>query len=359
MSVRKLPSGRWFAELKAGRTYVAGKAFDTKREAQAWFNRERAALAGGVDPRAGRATVRTLLPVWLEERRHSVSAKTYVADAALVRLVPTALSALRIGAVTDREVSRALVSLIRRGLAESSVSRFRDSLSAFFVWAVRERMITANPVAVTRVPKSLGPRTEMHPLSEDELELVYDQAVERDQRLADVLLIDAWTGLRWSELRAIRVRDFVEVPMPVLIVQRAAPEGVRVKATKSGKSRRVPVANRILPLIQSLTLGRPADDLLCVTSSGHQLHASAFKRTLDWVRVGRGRRIHDLRNTAACLWLARGVDPVTVHAWMGHASIATTNLYLHHLGTSADRAGLARLNDRGRTGGERRADQVE
>ena len=47
---------------------------------------------------------------------------------------------------------------------------------------------------------------------------------------------------------------------------------------------------------------------------------------------------------------SRGVDPVTVQAWMGHASIATTNLYLHHLGTSADRAGLARLNDWGRTG---------
>jgi integrase len=45
--------------------------------------------------------------------------------------------------------------------------------------------------------------------------------------------------------------------------------------------------------------------------------------------------------------LARGVDPVTVQAWMGHASISTTNLYLHHLGTSADRSGLARLNERG------------
>jgi hypothetical protein len=31
--------------------------------------------------------------------------------------------------------------------------------------------------------------------------------------------------------------------------------------------------------------------------------------------------------------LARGVDPGTVQAWMGDASIATTNLYLHHLGT--------------------------
>ena len=38
--------------------------------------------------------------------------------------------------------------------------------------------------------------------------------------------------------------------------------------------------------------------------------------------VAPGRRIHDLRHTAACLWLARGVDPVAVQAWLGHASIA-------------------------------------
>jgi Phage integrase family len=73
-------------------------------------------------------------------------------------------------------------------------------------------------------------------------------------------------------------------------------------------------------------------------------------RTLAWASIAQGRRIHDLRHTAACLWLARGVDPVTVQAWMRHAPIATTNLYLHHLGTTADRAGLDRLNHRGHTG---------
>jgi integrase len=87
-----------------------------------------------------------------------------------------------------------------------------------------------------------------------------------------------------------------------------------------------------------------------VTESGHQLHATAFKRTLAWATVAEGRRIHDLRHTAACLWLARGVDVVTVQAWMGHASVATTNLYLHYLGTSADKAGLDRLNRPGHTG---------
>ena len=68
----------------------------------------------------------------------------------------------------------------------------------------------------------------MYPFSEEELEELYGRAVQRDQRLADILLVDAWTGLRWSELRAVRVRDLVEVPLPVLVVQRAEPEGVQV-----------------------------------------------------------------------------------------------------------------------------------
>ena len=98
----------------------------------------------------------------------------------------------------------------------------------------------------------------MYPFSEEELEELYGRAVQRDQRLADILLVDAWTGLRWSELRAVRVRDLVEVPLPVLVVQRAEPEGVQVKGTKSGRSRRVPVADRVLPLVRSLAAGREA-----------------------------------------------------------------------------------------------------
>lgn len=356
MTVRKQPSGKWFAVLKSGRAYVAGRSFDTRREAQAWLSREKAELAGGIDPRAGRETVRRLLPVWLEERRHAVSAKTYTADAALSRLVPTALAVMQVGAVSDREVSRALVALVRSGLAESAVKRFRDSLSAFFAWTVRERMIAANPVTPTRVPKASAPRVEMYPFNEADLERLHQRAGARNHRLAGLVLIDGWTGLRWSELRAIRVRNFIEVPLPMLVVDRAEPEGVQVKTTKSDRSRRVPIADRVLPLIRACAEGRGPDERLFVTDTDHQLHATAFKRTLAWAATAEGRRIHDLRHTAACLWLARGVDVVTVQAWMGHASVATTNLYLHHLGTSADKAGLDRLNRPGHTGGTNEGD---
>ncbi|MEU6135501.1 hypothetical protein [Nocardioides sp. NPDC047086] len=51
--------------------------------------------------------------------------------------------------------------------------------------------------------------------------------------------------------------------------------------------------------------------------------------------------------------MARGVDVGTVKEWMGHESIATTNLYLHFLGTGADAAGLDRLNDSGHRGAQK------
>ena len=101
--------------------------------------------------------------------------------------------------------------------------------------------------------------------------------------------------------------------------------------------------------MRTLAAAKRPDELLFVTASGHRLHQSAFKQTIEWSVVAEGRRIHDLRHTAARLRLANGVDHGTVQAWMGHASIAliaTTNLHLHHLGTSADRAGLDRLNRR-------------
>ena len=111
-----------------------------------------------------------------------------------------------------------------------------------------------------------------------------------------------------------------------------------MKSTKGRRSRRVPLANRVLPLVLAMAEGKEPDDLLFTTQGGAQLHRTSVLRAVDWRTTGQGRRIHDLRHTAACLWLARSVDPGTVQAWMGHESITTTNLYLHFLGRSAHRA---------------------
>ena len=307
MSVRKLENGRFRAKVKSGRVDVASKVFDTKREAVAWAGRERAALAGGVDPRAGRERVRAVLTRWLAVRRTTVAVKTYRTDRDLQRLTPTSLQNLHLAAVSQREVARSFEVLLASGLAESSVVRYRASLSAFFAWCVRERLILTNPVSGVRVPRQSAETVEMMPFTEEQLEAAHAVWAELDVRLADVLLVLGWTGLRWAEARAVTVGDVMEVPTPGLLVRRSAPEGVGVKSTKGRRSRRVPLANRVLPIVHELSEGKQAGDLLLTTSRGARLHRTSVLRAVHWSTTGQGRRLHDLRHTAACLWLVRRV----------------------------------------------------
>ncbi|MBO0812109.1 MAG: tyrosine-type recombinase/integrase [Microlunatus sp.] len=353
MMPRKTPNGRWRAQLKSGRVQVASKTFDTRREAVNWLSRERAALAGGVDPRAGRERVRQAMSRWLESRQVTVSQNTHRMDRDLVRVLPKSLATRELGSVSDREIARCFETWLSGGLSEKSTQRYRASLSVFFGWCVRERLILTNPVLGVRVPKQSTEPVEMQPFTEDELEAAYARWHAKNARLADILLVLGWTGLRWSEVRAVTVRDVMRVPTPGLMIRRAHPEGVGVKSTKGRRSRRVPLADRVLPIVLDLAESQKPNDLLFTTDRGAQLHRTPVLRSVKWASTADGRRIHDLRHTAACLWLARGVDPGTVQAWMGHESIATTNLYLHFLGTSADSAGLQKLNFRPGVRGER------
>lgn len=184
----------------------------------------------------------------------------------------------------------------------------------------------------------------MNPYTEDDLTEVVARWREREPSYADALLLAGWSGVRWGELRALRVSDVQEVPSRALLVRRSQTEGGQVKTPKSGASRRVPLPDVVWPAVARFRNGKAPADLLVTGPEGGQLWRGRVTRTLDWKNTARGRRIHDLRHTAACLWLARGVDVGIVKAWMGHASIATTNIYLHHLGTVPDSAALSLLN---------------
>ena len=79
-----------------------------------------------------------------------------------------------------------------------------------------------------------------------------------------------------------------------------------MKSTKGRRSRLVPLADRVLDIVADLSVGKGSTDLLCTTDQATALHRTAVVRTLAWEKTaGGGRRIHDLRHTAACLWLSR------------------------------------------------------
>jgi len=113
-------------------------------------------------------------------------------------------------------------------------------------------------------------------------EAAYGDWRRENARIADILLVLSWTGLRWSEVREVRVDDLMRVPTPGLMIRRAAPEGVGTKSTKGRRSRRVPLANRVLPLVLAMAEGKEPGDLLFTTAGGSQLHRTATARAVNW-----------------------------------------------------------------------------
>ena len=348
--VRKTSAGRFRGVAKSGRVILGSKTFDRRRDALAWAQQLETAAAGGTDVRAGRVTVGALLPAWVVHRRETVAVKTAQTDAELPGHLSAAFKARAVGAVTPTEVSAWLTRMLK-AYSYGAVSRRRDSLSAFFEWCVGDRRIERNPVHAAPMPKRQAERVEMNPFTEAELTEVVEQIrATSSEHFADVVLLLGWTGLRWGEARSLRVGDVRRVPVPALRVRRSQSEGKHVKTTKGRAARTVPLADVVVPVVERLASGKKADDLLITGPRGGQLWNARFRRLTSWSVLGRGRRLHDLRHTAACMWLSRGVDLGTVSAWLGHSTVTITNEYLHYLGTAADRAALSLLNDGGAPG---------
>ena len=351
---------KWEGRLKIGGRVVATRRFETKRAALEWERRQRGALdEHGYDPSRGKVVVERLVLDWLEQRAGRVSPTTLNTDRYLLptpgqrsgrsgteAILPTWFRKLHVGRITAAAIGTWQDGLLARGLAPTSVKRHRESLTSFFAWCVGEGYIAANPVKAAPPPRDRRVREDMRPLPAHEFEAVIADVAQASEGYADLVHVLARTGIRWGEARAMLVRDFTEVPMPALHVVRNQPEGTAQPTTpKSGRGRRVPVPDALLPALRRFADGKSPNDLLLTRPGGGKLHRATFVRQTDWKRAGRGRTLHDLRHTAACEWILRGVPLTTVQAWLGHSSIEITARYLHHLGDSADRSALQLLND--------------
>ena len=348
---RRTPNGQYRGVAKSGRVTLATKTFRLKRDAVDWAQRVEKQAEGGMDVKAGKARLKTLIPQWLEYREATVSSTTFTTDKRMAELVSNSLKARSVSSIKSYDIEKWLVSLRAvHGLRDSSITRYRASMSSFFAWAVKDARREDNPVTKAVSPTALDEANDMRPMSEEQLASAVRSIAEHSPHLARIVYVLGWTGLRWGEARSIRVGDIQTGEDPAFLVSRSQTEGHKVKTTKGRKVRRVPLPDHVADVVEVLASGKKDSDLLLTGISGGQLWRHRFVESINWSKVSGGRRVHDLRHTAACLWLSRGVDLATVSAWMGHASVSTTNRYLHHLGTSADRSGVRLLSNGGARG---------
>lgn len=351
MTVTKTQNGRWRAIVKSGRRAVASRTFDLKRDAEAWHDLEKRKLSLGewVDPKAGSLSLGHGLSAWLSVREGTVAGSTFSRDREVVKRLPKSTMNRPVNAVRSADLENLFAELLRESLTRGSVLRMRITLSAFYTWAVKQGMVAKNPVREASVPKGAAATSthEVWPFNLEELRALHAtlRATMADKAAADVAIVLGLTGLRWGELSALRIRDVQVVPRPAFRVSRSRPDGQAVRSvTKGGKPRTVPITDDVVAIVEPLLGGDP-DAPLFPSADGTMRLLSNWRRATNWSTVARGRRVHDLRHTAATLWLTNGVDLKTVQTWLGHSSAKlTADTYAHWMGSDADSAALERLN---------------
>lgn len=216
-----------------------------------------------------------------------------------------------------------------RKLNASSIYLQIAALKAFLNFCEAEKHLPSNPAEHIslprrwkRLPKALTP---------EEIErLLRPESPETPQSLCDeaILALAYASGLRLAELRGIRLEQLHLEARFVSVIG------------KGNKERVVPVGGRAVAALQRyLKSGRPAlvgpksPGVVFLTQRG-----GAFAACTLWLRIknkarraGLERNItpHMLRHSFATHLLENDADLRAIQEMLGHASIATTQIYTH------------------------------
>jgi integrase len=240
------------------------------------------------------------------------------------------------GALPLEKVTAERIDAYRRGLLTSaklsdrSINKILTELHGIMGRAQRLYKLRSNPAAeVDRQP--LRRSGDFNVLQPNEVSLLVNVA---ESKLDAVLFeVAAYSGLRLGELRALRWDD-VDFSKALIHVRRSYTAGA-LGAPKSGRVRSVPLIDRAARALDALSrrdLFVSTDDLVFASHLGEYLDEDALRRRFYAAlkRAGLPKlRFHDLRHTFGTL--AVQAYPLSdVKAYMGHADISTTLVYVHH-----------------------------
>jgi integrase/recombinase XerD len=271
---------------------------------------------------------RFLDALWIED---GLAANTLAAYRRDLTLFATWLAAERgapLEATTEVDLL-AYAAARHAGSKATSANRRLTVFKRFFRWALRERLVEADPTLrlrnakqALRVPKSL---------SEAQVEALLgapdtDKALGlRDRAMLELLYA---CGLRVSELVTLKT------------VQVGLAEGVLRVTGKGGKERLVPFGEeahgwltRYLADARGAILAGQASDALFVTARGGAMTRQMFWRLIKAHALKAGIDValspHTLRHAFATHLLNHGADLRAVQMLLGHADISTTTIYTH------------------------------
>ena len=241
------------------------------------------------------------------------------------------LAGRRLGQLSVSELAGYSAWLAEQSLAPKSVTRHVASLKVFFRYLQLEGAITENQAELLGSPK-LWQRVP-HVMSPEQVERLLaaprkaDGLWIRDRALLELLYA---TGCRVSEISNLRMRD-------VHLAERYA-----MCRGKGDKQRIVPLGGRAVEAVERYLRAErgplagkrtPSPEWLLLSSRGMRLRRERIWELVKRyaARAGAPPEIspHSLRHSFATHLLAGGADLRQVQELLGHASIATTQIYTH------------------------------
>jgi integrase/recombinase XerD len=230
--------------------------------------------------------------------------------------------------VSLEDVRAYLAAMEGRGLGPRSRARHLSALRQFFRFLQRDDKLTINPLDLIESPRL--PQKLPQVMTEGEVEALLaatDTATPRGQRDAALLELLYATGLRVSELVGLTIKQ--------LDLRRGM---VRARG-KGDKERLVPVvAQAVDKLHLYLNEGRRAllqgrdSPYVFLNRRGSRLSRQGFWKILRHYALLAGLRAvspHTLRHSFATHLLSRGANLRVLQMLLGHADLATTQIYTH------------------------------
>jgi len=246
------------------------------------------------------------------------------------------LAALQIGvgerplaALQSHDLRRQAMRLHGQGLAARSVARTLSAWRAYYRWLARRGELAADPCVGLKAPKR--PRALPKALAIEQTVALLaplgdanDVLATRDRAMFELFYS---SGLRLSELASLDLDGKLDLASAEVTV-----------TGKRGKTRTVPVgaqARKALDawLSQRAQLAASEEPALFVGRRGTRLTPRAIElRLAQWAKnSGLGLNVHPhmLRHSFASHVLQSSGDLRAVQEMLGHASIATTQIYTH------------------------------
>ncbi len=258
----------------------------------------------------------------LERRLSPHTVRAYVSDLSQFARVLRLLGEGRVEEATREGVRAYLAYLHASGVGARSLARKLASLRSFFGW-LTDRL--PDPTRALSRPKER--RALPRVLSESQAHALVEapangREARRDRAILELLY---GSGLRVSELVGANVED-VDLQARLIHVR-----------GKGGKERIVPMGGFCVEAVTAYLTGRPGDGswhgpLFPGRGPGGRLSPRTVQRIVArWAsRAGVGGvHPHVLRHTFATHLLDRGAELRAVQELLGHASLATTQLYTH------------------------------